>query len=141
VKGQLVRSTAEGDGPVNALDAALRSALTPFFPQVASIKLEDYKVRSLDRKRGTASKTRALIHSTDGRGQWGTVGVDDNVIEASISALVDSIEIGLIKELRPGHQFQNGGMEQSLGEVGRHPLARSPETTQSQCHFPNLEYV
>jgi len=85
-------TVAEGDGPVNALDAALRKALRPFHPWVDDIKLTDYKVRIVDGSRGTAARTRVLIVSGDGTRDWGTVGVSDNVIEASWLALVDSLE-------------------------------------------------
>jgi 2-isopropylmalate synthase len=86
----------EGDGPVNALDNALRKALRPFYPQIDQITLEDYKVRILNSRQGTAARTRVLIVSTDGHTSWGTVGVSDNLIEASWSALVDSIEYKLL---------------------------------------------
>jgi 2-isopropylmalate synthase len=85
----------EGDGPVNALDAALRKALRPRFPQIDSIVLEDYKVRIINGQQGTAAKTRVFIVSTDGADTWGTVGVSDNIIEASWLALVDSFEFKL----------------------------------------------
>jgi 2-isopropylmalate synthase len=88
-------TVAEGDGPVNALDAALRKALRPFFPQIDSISLEDYKVRIINGQHGTAARTRVLITSTDGHESWGTVGVSDNIIEASWLALVDSFEFKL----------------------------------------------
>lgn len=86
---------AEGDGPVNALDAALRKALRAFYPQIDSIVLQDYKVRIINGERGTAARTRVLITSTDGHRTWGTVGVSDNIIEASWLALVDSFEYRL----------------------------------------------
>jgi 2-isopropylmalate synthase len=90
-------TVAEGDGPVNALDTALRTALRPFYPQIDAIKLEDYKVRIIGGQKGTAARTRVLIASTDGHKSWGTVGVSDNIIEASWLALVDSIEFYLQK--------------------------------------------
>ena len=90
-------TVAEGDGPVNALDAALRLALGRFFPQVQKVKLTDYRVRILDTATGTAAKTRVLIQSTDGKREWGTVGVSENIIEASLQALVDSMEYALLK--------------------------------------------
>ena len=83
---------AEGDGPVNALDAALRKALRPFYAWIDGVALSDYKVRIVDGKSGTAARTRVLIESTDGHHSWGTVGVSDNIIEASWQALVDSFE-------------------------------------------------
>jgi 2-isopropylmalate synthase len=88
-------ATAEGNGPVNALDGALRLAIGRFYPDLAAIELSDFKVRVLDEKKGTAAVTRVLIESTDGEKSWGTVGVSENIIEASWEALVDSIEYGL----------------------------------------------
>jgi len=85
-------TVAEGDGPVNALDAALRKALRPFYPWIDTLRLTDYKVRIVDGARGTAARTRVLIESTDGNTNWGTVGVSDNIIQASWEALVDSYE-------------------------------------------------
>ncbi len=92
----------EGDGPVNALDAALRKALRPFYPWIDELRLADYKVRIVDGSRGTAARTRVLIVSTNGQSSWGTVGVSDNIIEASWLALVDSFEFH-------GIQRQSGG--------------------------------
>ncbi len=89
---------AEGDGPVNALDSALRSALAKSFPKLKKVTLTDYKVRILDGVAGTAAKTRVLIQSTDNRREWGTVGVSENIIEASLEALVDSMEFALLKK-------------------------------------------
>ena len=85
-------AAAEGDGPVNALDRALRKVLTPFFPQISDVCLRDFKVRILDGEDGTAAKTRVLIESSDGEDIWGTVGVSENIIEASWEALIDSVE-------------------------------------------------
>jgi 2-isopropylmalate synthase len=98
VGGQRAQTVAEGDGPVNALDGALRLALVKFFPQLKKVQLTDYKVRILDSASGTAAKTRVLITSTDGRREWGTVGVSENIIEASLQALVDSMEYALLKK-------------------------------------------
>jgi 2-isopropylmalate synthase len=93
-------TVAEGDGPVNALDGALRKALRPFFPAIDAIQLDDYKVRIINGQQGTAARTRVLIGSTDGHASWGTVGVSDNIIEASWLALVDSFEFKLGREAR-----------------------------------------
>jgi 2-isopropylmalate synthase len=93
-------TVAEGDGPVNALDAALRLALMQFEQfsrRLEQVRLTDYKVRIIDSAIGTAARTRVLIESTDGSTEWGTVGVDDNIIEASLQALVDSLEYALVK--------------------------------------------
>jgi 2-isopropylmalate synthase len=100
VDGKSAHAVAEGDGPVNALDSALRGALASFYPRVKDIRLTDYKVRILDSSAGTAAKTRVLIQSSDGREEWGTVGVSVNIIEASLQALVDSIEYRLVKKGR-----------------------------------------
>jgi 2-isopropylmalate synthase len=97
VDGKAAHTVAEGDGPVNALDSALRNALVQFYPQLRKIRLTDYKVRILDTATGTAARTRVLIESTDGRDEWGTVGVDDNIIEASLQALVNSMEYALMR--------------------------------------------
>jgi 2-isopropylmalate synthase len=97
VDGQQAHTVAEGDGPVNALDSALRAALARFYPEVKKIRLTDYKVRILDSTTGTAAKTRVLIQSNDGRQEWGTVGVSENIIEASLRALVDSMEYRLMQ--------------------------------------------
>jgi len=90
-------TAAEGDGPVNALDSAIRKALLRFYPELRDINLIDYKVRVMDEQRGTAAKVRVLIQSSDGESSWGTVGVSENLIEASWEALVDSLEYGILK--------------------------------------------
>jgi 2-isopropylmalate synthase len=90
-------ATAEGNGPVNALDAALRQAIEPLFPVLAGIHLTDYKVRVLDTARGTGAVTRVLIDSADADGTWSTIGVSENVIESSWQALVDAIVLGLLR--------------------------------------------
>ena len=95
VNGQEELTAAEGDGPVNALDGAIRKALARFYPELRNFKLVDYKVRVLEENRGTAAKVRVLIQTSDGEEDWGTVGVSENLIEASWSALVDSIEYGI----------------------------------------------
>jgi 2-isopropylmalate synthase len=100
VNGTPEYTVAEGDGPVNALDAALRKALRPFYAAIDDIQLDDYKVRIINGQQGTAARTRVLIDSTDGHTSWGTVGVSDNIIEASWLALVDSFEFKLGPENR-----------------------------------------
>jgi len=95
VGDQVHHTAAEGVGPVDALAKALRKAITSFYPRLSSIRLTDYKVRVLDGAAGTATKVRVLIETTDGRTEWGTVGVSSDVIEASWRALADSIEYGL----------------------------------------------
>ncbi|MFA6472767.1 MAG: citramalate synthase [Candidatus Latescibacterota bacterium] len=93
-------TAAEGDGPVDALNSALRKALNRFYPSLADVKLEDYKVRVLESNEGTASCVRVLIESSDGVDSWGTVGVSENVIDASYIALVDSLSYKLILDMR-----------------------------------------
>src|SRR5688500_4710566 len=102
VKGILEHTAAAGNGPVNALDHALRKALEQFYPNLKEMRLLDYKVRILDESKGTAAKTRVLITSGDMRETWGTVGVADNIIEASWLALVDSVEYKLRADSRQG---------------------------------------
>ena len=99
VGGVPEQTAAEGDGPVNALDNAIRKALRRFYPTLAQMHLTDFKVRVLDEKAGTAAKVRVLIQSQDARDSWGTVGVSENIIEASWQALTDSIEYKLLKDL------------------------------------------
>ena len=96
--GHRTRTSAIGNGPVNALDSALRSALVPYYPALEHMHLADYKVRVLDNGRGTGARVRVLIESTDGKKRWSTVGVSFNVVEASWQALVDSVEYKLHKD-------------------------------------------
>ena len=98
VNGEKVYTVAEGDGPVNALDAALRSALVRFYPKLEQMKLIDYKVRIIDSASGTAAKTRVFIETSDGDTTWATVGVSYDIIEASWLALRDSVEFMLSRE-------------------------------------------
>ena len=98
VGGKIEHTAAEGNGPVNALDNALRKALEKFYPKLKEVKLLDYKVRVLPAGQGTASAIRVLIESGDKETRWGTVGVSDNIIDASYHALLDSIEYKLHKE-------------------------------------------
>ena len=88
-------STEEGIGPVNALDKAIKKALVKFYPELKKVDLYDYKVRILEEKKGTRAKTRVLIESGDENTKWGTVGVSENIIEASWQALIDSIAFKL----------------------------------------------
>jgi len=97
VGGRTIHTAAEGNGPVNALDQALRKALLEFYPDLTSVELVDYKVRILEESAGTGSQVRVLIESSDGQEQWRTVGSSTNIIEASWLALADSMEYCLIK--------------------------------------------
>ncbi len=97
VGGGTAHTVADGDGPVNALDAALRSALMKFYPALQSVRLTDYKVRIIDSRSGTAAITRVLIESSDGAAEWGTIGVHGNIVEASLEALIDSLEFALAR--------------------------------------------
>jgi 2-isopropylmalate synthase len=96
VNGQDILEAAEGNGPVAALDAALRKALVNFYPQIAEFELTDYKVRILDGHSGTAAKTRVLVESSNGHQRWTTVGVSTNILEASYQAVVEGLEYGLL---------------------------------------------
>jgi 2-isopropylmalate synthase len=98
IKNTLEHTAADGDGPVNALDSALRKALLHYYPSLKEMQLSDYKVRVLDEKAGTAARVRVLIQSQDGRDSWSTTGVSENIIEASWQALIDSIEYKLLKD-------------------------------------------
>jgi 2-isopropylmalate synthase len=93
---RVMHTAADGNGPVNALDAAVRKALLPFYPQLAEVHLTDYKVRILDGEAGTAAQTRVLIDSANGHHTWSTVGCSTNIIEASWQALADSLEYALL---------------------------------------------
>ncbi len=100
LKNERIYTVEEGDGPVNALDRALRKALGTAHPELAQVSLCDFKVRILDSKSGTAAKTRVLIESTDGKSNWGTVGVDFNIIDASWEDLRESLEYFLARRVR-----------------------------------------
>jgi 2-isopropylmalate synthase len=96
VEGERYVRTAEGNGPVHALDRALRDAIGTLYPHVRDIELVNFKVRILNEKSGTGAVTRVLLDSSDGIDTWGTIGVSENIIEASWEALVDSIEAGML---------------------------------------------
>lgn len=102
VDGREEHTVAEGHGPVDALDRALRRALEKFYPEVKDMSLMDFKVRVINATAGTAAKVRALVESRDRSDEWGTVGVSENIIEASWQALVDAVEYKLMKERRKG---------------------------------------
>ena len=101
VNGETALTVGEGNGPVDALDRALRKALMHFYPQIKDVSLTDYRVRILDPTEATAAKTRVVIESSDGTSTWGTVGVSPNIIEASWEALVDSVEYKLLESENP----------------------------------------
>ena len=104
VDGERYVRTAEGNGPVNALDAALRDAISAIHPHLRDIELVNYKVRILDESHGTGAVTRVLLDSTDHKREWGTIGVSENIIEASWEALVDSLEAGMLPSRAPGSE-------------------------------------
>jgi 2-isopropylmalate synthase len=97
-KGERIVSTGEGNGPVNALDRALRLALERLYPQLAELELVDYKVRILDGAHGTGAITRVLIETSDGKTEWDTIGVDENLIAASWQAMEDAYTYGLLRQ-------------------------------------------
>jgi 2-isopropylmalate synthase len=98
VKGERIVSTGEGNGPVNALDKALRQALEKSYPQLAELELVDYKVRILDGTHGTGAITRVLIETSDGKTEWDTIGVDENLIVASWQSMEDAYTYGLLRQ-------------------------------------------
>ncbi len=98
VNGKEEHTVAEGDGPVNAMDNALRKALLKFYPEIKEISLVDFKVSVINAGAATAAKVRVFVESKDHGTSWGTVGVSENIIEASWQALVDAIEYKLLKE-------------------------------------------
>ncbi len=108
VGDQRVVVTAEGNGPVNALDSALREAIGPAFPELAGVHLIDYRVRVLDSRRGTGAVTRVLLDLADQDGTWSTIGVSENVIESSWQALVDGIVYGLVRAAAVGRTSVGG---------------------------------
>lgn len=98
---EVVHTAAEGDGPVNALDRAVRKALLPHYPELAEVHLVDYKVRIVDEHLGTGARPRVIIESARGAERWSTVGCSENIIEASWEALCDGLELGILKTLSP----------------------------------------
>ncbi|HID23209.1 MAG TPA: citramalate synthase, partial [Planctomycetaceae bacterium] len=122
VNGRIEHVVAEGDGPVNALDNALRKALTGAYPNLAEMHLVDYKVRVINSTEGTAARVRVVIESADHEEMWATVGVSENIIEASWLALVDSVEYKLFKD--DGELPPNGsGPNNQAGTADRAPGA------------------
>jgi 2-isopropylmalate synthase len=111
--GERYVRTAEGNGPVNALDNALRDAIGEIHPHLRDIELVNFKVRILDETKGTGAVTRVLIDASDGREVWGSIGVSENLIAASWDALVDSLEYGM----QPGEQTSTGSIVRSPGTV------------------------
>src|SRR5204863_7964789 len=103
VNGEERLTVAEGDGPVHALDSALRKALLRFYPDLEEIKLTDFKVRVVNVREGTAAKVRTVVDSSDGDNRWSTVGVSTNMIEASWHALVDAVVYGLLRNEQNTH--------------------------------------
>ncbi len=100
VDGKVEHTASDGDGPVNALDNALRKALVTFYPEISKMHLVDYKVRVLGENDGTEAKVRVLVESSDGENTWSTVGVSENIIKASLSALTDSFNYKLFKTIK-----------------------------------------
>jgi 2-isopropylmalate synthase len=93
----LISASGSGNGPVNAIDRALRNGLEKLYPELAELELTDYKVRILEGRLGTGAITRVLVESSDGHGEWSTIGVHENVIAASAMALEDALTYGLIR--------------------------------------------
>ncbi len=117
VDGERYVATAEGNGPVNALDSALREAIGEIYPHLKDIHLENFKVRILDETKGTGAVTRVLIDASDGHDVWGSIGVSENLIAASWDALVDSLEYGMQPGRRPDPDQAGIGSADSAGKV------------------------
>jgi 2-isopropylmalate synthase len=98
--GETISATGVGNGPVNAIDNALRSGLEKFYPELSKLELTDYKVRILEGRLGTGAVTRVLVETSDGNGEWSTIGVHENVIAASAMALDDAVTYGLLRQGR-----------------------------------------
>ncbi len=109
VGGRVEHTAAVGNGPVNALDNALRKALEKFYPELKEVELKDFKVRVLTTGEGTTAKVRVLIESGDRHDRWGTVGVSHNIIEASWQALVDSIDYKFLKGVKKAKRQNKKG--------------------------------
>ena len=105
--GETAHTAADGDGPVNAMDNALRKALEKFYPTLKKVRLTNYKVRVLDTKAGTGAKVRVLLEASDGTDWWGTVGVAENIIQASWEALTESLAYKLYKDRSLRSSSQN----------------------------------
>lgn len=117
---QIEHTAAEGEGPVNALDNALRKALVKFYPTLQSVRLEDFKVRVLDGRDGTGAKVRVLIESSDGLSRWGTVGVSSNIIEAAWFALIDSLKFKLMKDTKSNESGELCGSQDQQASLHIH---------------------
>ena len=97
-RGERIESEGTGNGPVNAIDNALRKGLEKIYPELNQLELTDYKVRILEGRLGTGAVTRVLVETSDGKGEWSTVGVHENVIAASAMALEDAVTYGLLRQ-------------------------------------------
>lgn len=130
--GAVEHTAAEGNGPVNALDRALRKALTKFYPSIEKVQLHDYKVRVLDGNNGTESRVRVLIESGDGERRWGTVGVSHNVVEASWQALVDSVVFHLLYQEEKGRVRPAAAKGAARKSAARKPAASAKATSRAK---------
>ena len=127
VDGERYVRTAEGNGPVNALDRALRGAIGERYPHLRDIELVNFKVRILDERKGTGAVTRVLLDASDGKDTWGTIGVSENIIEASWEALVDSLEAGMLPRgtAAPQARHVNDELDPPGAPAGRRPRGAS----------------
>jgi 2-isopropylmalate synthase len=124
VAGSCEHTAAEGHGPVNALDNALRKALGKFYPRIGEIRLTDYKVRVLNEKDATAARVRVLVETSDGKTAWGTVGVSDNIIEASWEALVDAVTYKLMRDRAHAHSPSPRAAHRGAAPAAARPATR-----------------
>ncbi|MHC4917905.1 MAG: alpha-isopropylmalate synthase regulatory domain-containing protein, partial [Planctomycetota bacterium] len=132
VDGQMEHTASQGNGPVNALDGALRKALGPFYPELGEVQLVDFKVRVINAKEATAARVRVTIESSDRTQRWNTVGVSENIIEASWKALIDSIEYKLLKERSPKFGRRKASRKRRGAAAGRKKKASKKKRSSSK---------
>jgi 2-isopropylmalate synthase len=123
----VLHTAADGNGPVNALDSAMRKALGAFFPQLATMRLVDYKVRIIDGNAATAARTRVIIDSIDEDLEWSTMGSDTNIISASAIALADSFEYAIWKRQATSAAEANGEQPEPAAAGGHASMVAGPE--------------
>ena len=126
VGDDIEHTAADGNGPVNALDKALRKALVRFYPEIKNVHLVDYKVRVLNERNGTAAKVRVLVESGDEEKTWSTVGVSHDIIEASLQALNDSLNYEILKMQKPAVQQSRISYQHQISNI-QHLISNNPQ--------------
>jgi 2-isopropylmalate synthase len=139
VAGEMVLTAADGDGPVNALDRAVRKALLPHYPSLAEVHLVDYKVRIVDEHLGTGARPRVVIESARGAERWSTVGCSENIIEASWLALCDGLELPLLRDREAGLRSEHGNEPATAGAEAPQKNAVSPRPLPSPARSQPIE--